>query len=113
MPTGNERIEAPKRERSLPKIGLASACGRGVSRRNRAQTLPAQAIVEAGRAWHAGLRQRQPHGFLAAPARPADIAGEFRATARATHLPRAAAALRWCSFHQAFRPIVNPVRSLI
>jgi hypothetical protein len=73
----------------------------------RKQTLPAQAIVKARQARHAGLRQRQSHGFLTAPARSADIAGEFRATARAGQLPWAAVTLRWCRFRQTFRPNVE------
>jgi hypothetical protein len=55
---------------------------------DRAQTVAAQAIVEAGHADGAGFRQGQADGFLAAPARPVQVAGERRPAARASELTR-------------------------
>jgi hypothetical protein len=60
--------------------------------RRRAEAIAAQATVEAGHTGFSRLRQRQADGFLAAPARPVQVAGERRTATRAGKLPRTAAA---------------------
>jgi len=68
----------------------------------RAQAVAAQAIVETGGAGLSRLRQRQAYGFLAAPARPVQVAGEGRTATRARKLPRIASRPSLGCFRQVF-----------